>query len=206
MDLHIGHPMSSASVCSRREPSKIAQGKRSAALGKRQTEGIRPGGADRTLTPRIAESNDGAGLSHRPSRAGISWSNPSPGFHPGLFSSLPSGKNRAECLVIPPLRTAAGGRVDLNAAASGYINSGSAVGLDFETWDSKTPLRTNSASTFTSSSSDGPSKTPPPAVLQLQHPETTAFKWLFPQEKAALHGVASTSGLENRPQSAYNSH
>jgi hypothetical protein len=36
--------MSSASVCSRREPSKIAQGKRSAALGKRQTESIRPEG------------------------------------------------------------------------------------------------------------------------------------------------------------------
>jgi hypothetical protein len=94
--------MSSASVCSRREPSKIAQGKRSAALGKRQTEGIRPGGADRTLAPRIAESNDGAGPSHRPSGAGIPWSTPSPGFHPGLFSSLPSGKNCAECLVIPP--------------------------------------------------------------------------------------------------------
>jgi hypothetical protein len=106
MDLHIGHPMSSASVCSRREPSKIAQGKRRAALGKRQTEGIRPGGADRTLAPRIAESNDSAGFSHRSSRAGIPWSNASPGVHPWLFSSLPSGKNCAECFVIPPLRTA----------------------------------------------------------------------------------------------------
>jgi hypothetical protein len=89
MDLHISHPMSSASVCSRREPSKIAQGKRSAALGKRQTEGIRPGGADRTFAPRIAESNDGAGLSHRPSGAGIPWSN---GFTLGYFRLLPPGR------------------------------------------------------------------------------------------------------------------
>ena len=42
MDLSIGHHMSSPSVCSRREPSKIAQGKRSAALGKRQREGHPP--------------------------------------------------------------------------------------------------------------------------------------------------------------------
>jgi hypothetical protein len=33
MDLHIGHRMSSASVCSRREPSKIAQGCAPLALG-----------------------------------------------------------------------------------------------------------------------------------------------------------------------------
>ena len=39
MDLHIGHSMSSPTVCSRRELSKIAQGKRSAALGKGQWQG-----------------------------------------------------------------------------------------------------------------------------------------------------------------------
>jgi hypothetical protein len=101
MDLHIGHSMSSASVCSRREPSKIAQGKRSAALGKRQTEGSRPGGADRTLAPRIAESNDGAGLSHRPSGAGIPWSNPSPGFH--YFRLFPPGRTALNASLFPRL-------------------------------------------------------------------------------------------------------
>jgi hypothetical protein len=76
MGFHAGHSMIRPSVCSRREPSKIAQGKQCAALGKR--------------------------LSHRPSRAENPRSHAFPGFHPGLFSSLPSGKNCAECRAIPP--------------------------------------------------------------------------------------------------------
>jgi hypothetical protein len=65
-----------------------------------------PGRADRTLAPRIAQSRDGAGLSHRPSGAGIPRPNAFPGFHPGLFSTLPSGRNRAGCLAAPPFRIA----------------------------------------------------------------------------------------------------
>jgi len=95
--------MSSVSVCSRREPSKIAQGKRSAALGKRQTEGIRPGGADRTLAPRIAESNDGAGLSHRPpGRESLGRTLPQ-GFTPGYFRLFPPGRTALNASLFPHL-------------------------------------------------------------------------------------------------------
>jgi hypothetical protein len=54
--------------------------------------------------PRIAESSDGTGLSHRPSEAGISRLNAFPRFHPGLFSASPYGRNGAECLTTPLLR------------------------------------------------------------------------------------------------------
>jgi hypothetical protein len=90
MAFAIGHPMSGPSIRSRRESSKIAQGKRGAALGKRQKRVIRPGRAGRTLSRWITESSDGAGASHRPDGAEIHRANAFPGFHPGLFSLLPS--------------------------------------------------------------------------------------------------------------------
>ena len=95
MALVVDHPMSSPSVCSRREPSKIAQGKRSAALSKRQRGRIRPIGAGRMLSRRIAESSHGATASHRPYGAGIYRGNAFPGFHPGLFSPPPSRRKCA---------------------------------------------------------------------------------------------------------------
>jgi hypothetical protein len=98
--------MSSASVCSRREPSKIVQGKHSAALGKRQTESPPPWKGGTNTCTRIAESINGAGISHRPSGAGTPRLNASPGFYPGLFSSPPSGRNGAGCLTVLSLRVA----------------------------------------------------------------------------------------------------
>jgi hypothetical protein len=103
MDLHIGHPMSSASVCSRREPSKIAQGKQSAALGKRQTEGSRPGGADRTLASRIAESNDGAGFHTAPPGREFLGRTLPQGFTLGYFRLFPPGRTALNASLFPHL-------------------------------------------------------------------------------------------------------
>jgi hypothetical protein len=106
MDFHAGHPMSRPSVCSRREPSKIAQGKQCAALGKKQRMDHSPRRGESNAPVRIVESCNGRRLSHRPSRAENHRSHAFPGFYPGLFSSLPSGKNSVECLAIPPLKIA----------------------------------------------------------------------------------------------------
>ena len=59
------------------------------------------------FSPWITESSDRAGGSHRPDGAEISRSNAYPGFHPGLFSSPPYGRNCAACSTIPPFRIAA---------------------------------------------------------------------------------------------------
>jgi hypothetical protein len=95
--------MSSPSVRSRREPSKIAQGKRSAALGKRQTEGIRPGGGGSNAPARIAESSDGRRLSHRPSGAEILGRTLLQGFTLGYFRLFPPGRTALNASLFPHL-------------------------------------------------------------------------------------------------------
>jgi hypothetical protein len=70
------HRMSSPSVCSRREPSTVAQdrgGRASAAQPwvRSKRRRIRPIGAGRMLSRWIEESSDGARASHRPGTEGL---------------------------------------------------------------------------------------------------------------------------------------
>jgi hypothetical protein len=103
MDLHIGHPMNRPPICSRREPSKIAQGKRSAALGKGKGRIIRPRGAERMLSPCVTESSGPYEAHTAPTGQKSFGRNAFPGFYPGLFSSPPYGRNCAACPAVPHL-------------------------------------------------------------------------------------------------------
>ena len=104
MDHDIGHPMSSAWVCSRREPPKIAQGKHSAALGKRQRESHPPwkGGSNTGATDCGIQ---GRCWAFTPPRRG---GNPSAERFPrvftlGYFRLLPPGGTALDASLLPHL-------------------------------------------------------------------------------------------------------
>jgi len=96
--------MSSALVCSRREPSKVAQGKRSAALGKRQRESHPPwkGGSNTGATDCGIQ---GRCWAFTPPRRG---GNPSAERFPrvftlGYFRLLPPGGTALDASLLPHL-------------------------------------------------------------------------------------------------------
>jgi hypothetical protein len=114
MDYDVGHPRSSASVCSRREPSKTAQGKRGAALGE---------GAKRespSLEGRIEHShhelhNPGTVLGFHtalPGRESLGRTL-SQGFTLGYFRLFPPGGTALDASLLPHLELLAAVSTDM---------------------------------------------------------------------------------------------
>jgi hypothetical protein len=108
MDLRIDQHMSSPSVRSRREPSKIAQGKRSAALGEGQRRVIRPEeriecSRHRSLNPAMVQ-----GVHTAPPGRNFLGRTLTQGFTLGYSPLLPTGGTALRAPLFPHLELLVG--------------------------------------------------------------------------------------------------
>jgi hypothetical protein len=99
-----GHPRNSPSARSRREPSKIAQDKLGAVLGKRPNDARPPRRGERMGSPNPAEVQ---ALRTAPTGRESMGRTHSQGFTLGYFHILPTGGTARHSSVLPPFRTAA---------------------------------------------------------------------------------------------------